>query len=66
MVMWKFNEYLQEILAIPAAVFESPSFPYTSQLANDIFPAVRNVLKILHMYLPFCYSILHLFFRILE
>lgn len=43
MVIWKFNEYLQEILAIPAAVFESPSFPYTSQLTNDIFPAVRIV-----------------------
>ncbi|XKL60356.1 hypothetical protein PGB90_001372 [Kerria lacca] len=36
-VMWKFNDFLQEILALPAAVYESPSFTYTSQLANDIF-----------------------------
>lgn len=42
MVMWKFNEYLQDVLALPAAVYESPSFPYSSQLANDIFPLVRN------------------------
>lgn len=40
MVHWKFNEYLQEVLALPAAVYESPTFPFTSQLANDIFPTV--------------------------
>lgn len=39
--MWKFNDFLQEILALPAAVYESPSFTYTSQLANDIFLPVR-------------------------
>lgn len=43
MVMWKFNEYLQDVLALPAAVYESPSFPYSSQLANDIFPSNSRV-----------------------
>lgn len=42
MVHWKFNEYLQEVLALPSAVYESPSFPFTSQLANEIFPQVNT------------------------
>lgn len=43
MVHWKFNEYLQEVLALPAAVYESPTFPFTSQLANDIFPTNSRI-----------------------
>ncbi|KAI5705863.1 hypothetical protein M8J75_002491 [Diaphorina citri] len=37
LVAWKFNEYLQDVLAIPAAVLESPSFSYTDTLAQEIF-----------------------------
>ncbi|CAH2007194.1 unnamed protein product [Acanthoscelides obtectus] len=37
LLQWKFNEYLQEVLALPAAVYESPTFNYTDSLANSIF-----------------------------
>ncbi|CAH1159031.1 unnamed protein product [Phyllotreta striolata] len=37
LLQWKFNEYLQEVLALPAAVYESPTFNYTDSLANTIF-----------------------------
>ena len=40
MVVWRFAEYLQEVLALPAAVYESPSFNYTEGLATSIFPGV--------------------------
>jgi hypothetical protein len=42
MVVWRFAEYLQEVLALPAAVYESPSFNYTEGLATSIFPGVRS------------------------
>ncbi|VEN45784.1 unnamed protein product [Callosobruchus maculatus] len=42
LLQWKFNEYLQEVLALPAAVYESPTFNYTDSLANSIFnPSVK-------------------------
>ncbi|GLV39609.1 Dystrobrevin [Carabus blaptoides fortunei] len=34
LMMWRFAEYLQEVLALPAAVYESPTFYY-----NDVLPA---------------------------
>ncbi|KAJ8947876.1 hypothetical protein NQ318_010022 [Aromia moschata] len=37
LIQWRFNEYLQEVLALPAAVYESPTFNYTDSLANSIF-----------------------------
>ncbi|XP_063905364.1 dystrobrevin beta isoform X3 [Zophobas morio] len=37
LLQWRFNEYLQEVLALPAAVYESPTFNYTDSLANTIF-----------------------------
>lgn len=37
LLQWRFNEYLQEVLALPAAVYESPTFNYTDSLANSIF-----------------------------
>jgi hypothetical protein len=40
MVVWRFAEYLQEVLALPAAVYESPSFNYTDGLSTSIFPGV--------------------------
>lgn len=33
----KFNEYLQEVLALPAAVYESPTFNFNDSLALSIF-----------------------------
>ncbi|KAF5301319.1 hypothetical protein FQA39_LY10717 [Lamprigera yunnana] len=34
---WRFKEYLQEVLALPAAVYESPTFNYTETLSSSIF-----------------------------
>ncbi|XP_076181726.1 dystrobrevin beta isoform X4 [Ptiloglossa arizonensis] len=38
MIHWRFAEYLKEVLALTAAVYESPSFGYSEGLANSIFP----------------------------
>ncbi|XP_019881301.1 dystrobrevin beta isoform X2 [Aethina tumida] len=43
LLQWRFNEYLQEVLALPAAVYESPTFNYTDSLANSIFSPNANV-----------------------
>jgi len=40
MIHWRFADYLKEVLALTAAVYESPSFGYSDGLANSIFPAV--------------------------
>ncbi|XP_060536455.1 dystrobrevin beta isoform X2 [Cylas formicarius] len=37
LISWRFNEYLQEVLALPAAVYESPTFSYADTLAGSIF-----------------------------
>ncbi|XP_051168351.1 dystrobrevin beta-like isoform X1 [Leptopilina boulardi] len=37
MIHWRFDEYLREVLALPAAVYESPSFGYSESLASSIF-----------------------------
>ncbi|CAG9762189.1 unnamed protein product [Ceutorhynchus assimilis] len=37
LIQWRFNEYLQEVLALPAAVYESPTFSYSDTLAASIF-----------------------------
>ncbi|KAL1115090.1 hypothetical protein AAG570_007121 [Ranatra chinensis] len=37
MVAGKFSQYLKQVLALPAAVYESPSFPYREELASEIF-----------------------------
>jgi hypothetical protein len=47
MVVWRFAEYLQEVLALPAAVYESPSFNYTEGLATSIFAGVCIVTYLL-------------------
>ena len=39
-----FSEYLKEALTLPAAVYESPSFPYTEHLASSIFDGVCQCL----------------------
>ncbi|KAI4468239.1 e3 ubiquitin-protein ligase kcmf1 [Holotrichia oblita] len=43
LLMWRFNEYLQEVLALAAAVYESPSFSYTDTLASSVFNANAKV-----------------------
>lgn len=43
LIQWRFNEYLQEVLALPAAVYESPSFSYTDTLAASIFSPSNKV-----------------------
>ena len=43
LVLWRFEEYLQEVLALPAAVYESPSFHYTPELSANIFARVSYV-----------------------
>lgn len=40
LLSWRLNEYLQEVLALPAAVYESPTFNYTDSLASTIFNPV--------------------------
>jgi hypothetical protein len=40
MIPMRFAEYLQEVLALPAAVYESPSFSYSESLAASIFSGV--------------------------
>lgn len=36
-------EYLREALALPAAVYESPSFPYSDSLTETLFPGVSFI-----------------------
>ncbi|XP_063218074.1 dystrobrevin beta-like [Bacillus rossius redtenbacheri] len=43
LVTWRFAEYLQEVLALPAAVYESPSFNYVEGLAGSVFPGTGKV-----------------------
>ncbi|KAK0181306.1 hypothetical protein PV327_003599 [Microctonus hyperodae] len=37
MIHWRFAEYLKEVLSLTAAVYESPSFPFTENLSSSIF-----------------------------
>ncbi|XP_076028911.1 dystrobrevin beta-like isoform X4 [Oratosquilla oratoria] len=39
----RFSEYLKEVLALPAAVFESPSFTYSENLVDHIFDGVSKI-----------------------
>lgn len=39
-MMWRFAEYLQEVLALPAAVYESPTFYYDDVLPSTVFNPV--------------------------
>ncbi|KAK3852954.1 hypothetical protein Pcinc_040481 [Petrolisthes cinctipes] len=41
--MVRFSEYLKEVLALPAAVFESPSFSYSENLSTHIFDGVKQI-----------------------
>lgn len=37
LVHWKLCEYLKEVLALPAAVYESPTFHYIDNLESELF-----------------------------
>lgn len=55
LMMWRFAEYLQEVLALPAAVYESPTFYYDDVLPSTIFNPVSVtffilILRIFHFY----------------
>ncbi|XP_042238714.1 dystrobrevin beta-like isoform X3 [Homarus americanus] len=39
----RFSEYLKEVLALPAAVFESPSFSYSENLVTHIFDGIKQI-----------------------
>ncbi|XP_012162845.1 dystrobrevin beta isoform X2 [Ceratitis capitata] len=43
LVPWKLGEFLREVLALPAAVYESPTFHYKDGLEEEIFPAENKV-----------------------
>ncbi|XP_055856559.1 dystrobrevin beta isoform X2 [Episyrphus balteatus] len=43
LVPWKLGEFLREVLALPAAVYESPTFHYKEGLEEEIFPAETKV-----------------------
>jgi len=40
LVLSRFTEFLEEILAMPAMVLESPTFGYTEGMASTIFDGV--------------------------
>ena len=40
MVWSKFDEYLRELLALPTAIFEGPSFGYTESVSRSCFDVV--------------------------
>jgi len=42
LVLSRFSEYLQEVLALPSMVLESPTFGYTDGLAMTIFDGVLS------------------------
>ncbi|XP_069947811.1 dystrobrevin beta [Cherax quadricarinatus] len=39
----RFSEYLKEVLSLPAAVFESPSFSYSENLVTHIFDGIKQI-----------------------
>lgn len=43
LVSWKLGEFLREVLALPAAVYESPTFHYKEGLEEQIFSADNKV-----------------------
>ncbi|XP_066591793.1 dystrobrevin beta-like isoform X2 [Prorops nasuta] len=43
MIHWRFGDYLKEVLALTAAIYETPSFGYSEGLACTIFPPNSKV-----------------------
>ncbi|XP_066170651.1 dystrobrevin beta [Sylvia atricapilla] len=49
MIFSKFDQFLREVLKLPTAVFEGPSFGYTEHAARSCFPQQKKVM--LNMFL---------------
>ncbi|XP_056342408.1 dystrobrevin beta isoform X3 [Oenanthe melanoleuca] len=49
MIFTKFDQFLREVLKLPTAVFEGPSFGYTEQALRTCFPQQKKVM--LNMFL---------------
>ncbi len=43
LIHWKSTDFMREILALPAAVYESPSFHYKDGLENELFPIENKI-----------------------
>uniref|UniRef100_A0A8D8FQE8 Dystrobrevin n=2 Tax=Culex pipiens TaxID=7175 RepID=A0A8D8FQE8_CULPI len=43
LIHWKLGDFLREVLALPAAVFESPTFHYQEALESEIFPVENKI-----------------------
>lgn len=53
MVFAKFDQFLREVLKLPTAVFEGPSFGYTEHSVRTCFPQQVRVSFAQHLYLMF-------------
>lgn len=43
LIHWKAIDFVREILALPAAVYESPTFRYEEGLENELFPLENKI-----------------------
>lgn len=43
LIYWKLSQYLKEVLALPIAVYESPTFHYKNNLENELFSIDEKV-----------------------
>lgn len=43
LIHWKAIDFIREILALPAAVYESPTFRYEEGLENELFPIENKI-----------------------
>ncbi|XP_058825275.1 dystrobrevin beta isoform X2 [Topomyia yanbarensis] len=43
LIHWKLGDFLREVLSLPAAVFESPTFHYKEGLESEIFPVENKI-----------------------
>lgn len=43
LIHWKSIDFLRELLALPAAVFETPTFHYEDGLENELFPIENKI-----------------------
>ncbi|XP_055644957.1 dystrobrevin beta isoform X2 [Toxorhynchites rutilus septentrionalis] len=43
LIHWKLGDFLREVLALPAAVFESPTFHYKEGLESELFPVENKI-----------------------
>lgn len=43
LIHWKAIDFIREILALPAAVYESPTFRYEDGLENELFPMENKI-----------------------